>query len=296
MEGYVMQLQPFSVNDGDGIRTTVFMAGCPLRCQWCSNPEGQYARETVGWYSRRCIGCGRCARVCPRGIGIDLSADRSRCISCGRCVDACPAQARVRMVSCRDADDILSEITRHRLFYSMSGGGITFSGGEACMQPDLLNYLTEKIYDMGYDMAIETSGCYDHERVRPSLERMDQVFMDLKLIDDEKHIRYTGVSNKIIIDNMRRLDRLQADIIIRIPVICGVNDDDDNICRSAELVASILPGARMELLSYHSLGTVKYEALGLAYDHPEFSAPSADRMDELKGIIRSYGIGIADFR
>ena len=302
--GYIMQMQPFSVNDGEGIRTTIFMAGCPLRCKWCSNPEGFSQREIIGWYQRKCIGCGDCVRVCPQGIGINMNIERDRCISCGKCTEVCSQNARTRMVTYMDADDILSDIHKHRLFYAYSGGGITFSGGEATSQPELLDYLTSEIYDMGYSMDIETSGYFDYESVRPSLERMDLIFMDLKHMDPEKHRYYTGVPNDRILENIKNLGTLRSidrpghgpDIVIRIPVICGVNDSEDNIRQSAAYVHKVLPEARMELLPYHSFGMIKYEALGIPYDHPECSAPDKERMDHLKDVIMSEGILIADYR
>ena len=295
-KGYVMQLQPFSVNDGDGIRTTVFLAGCPLHCAWCANPEGCTQQLKVGWHMRKCIGCGECTKVCPHGIGIDLNAERGKCIACGKCADACPQKARVRMVYEADADDVLKQIQTHRLFYSYSGGGITFSGGEACMQPEFLNYLTEKIYDMGYSMAVETCGVFDFETVRPSLERMDLIFMDLKHMDSEAHRRWTGQGNELILENMAKLADLSAEIVVRIPVIKGVNADEDNIRASAVFVHKILPEAKMELLPYHSFGKIKYEALGIPYDHPEFVRPTPEEMDRLRDIVRSEGVETADFR
>ena len=295
-KGYVMQLQPFSVNDGDGIRTAVFLAGCPLQCAWCANPEGCTHQFKTGWYVRKCIGCGECAKVCPQGIGIDLNAEREKCTACGKCADACTQKARVRMVLEMDADEVLQQIQKHRLFYAYSGGGITFSGGEACMQPEFLNYLTENIYDMGYSMAIETCGCYDFETVRPSLERMDMIFMDLKHMDSEVHRCWTGAGNEQILENIKKLADLFAEIVIRIPCIGGGNTDEDNIRASAAFVHQHLPKAKMELLPYHSFGKIKYEALGIPYEHPEFSRPSPDEMDRLRNVVREEGVETADFR
>ena len=294
--GYVMNLQPFSVNDGDGIRTTVFLAGCPLHCAWCANPEGCTQDRKVGWHVRKCIGCGECAKVCPQSIGIDLNAEREKCIACGKCADVCPQKARVRMVQEMDADEVLKQIQTHRLFYSYSGGGITFSGGEACLQPEFLNYLTEKIYDMGYSMAIETCGVFDFEAVRPSLSRMDLIFMDLKHMDSAAHKRWTGAGNERILENMAKLAQLPAEAVIRIPCIGGVNADEDNIRRSAAFVHRTLPKARMELLPYHEFGKIKYEALGIPYEHPDFLRPSKEEMEHLRNIVREEGVEVADFR
>lgn len=296
IKGYVMQLQPFSVNDGNGIRTTIFMAGCPLRCKWCSNPEGFSRQTLIGWHRRKCIGCGKCAAVCPQGIGIDLNADRDRCIGCGKCTEVCPPAARCVMVHEVEADEILASIQKHRLFYAMSGGGITFSGGEAAGQPAFLNYLTEQIYDMGYGMTIETSGYFDFEAVRASLQRMDMIFMDLKHIDSAVHEKYTGVPNQKILDNMKRLQQLPGEVVIRIPVIGGVNNDEDNIRRSAAFVHANVPKARMELLPYHKFGMIKYEALDLPYQEEAFYRPSAEEMAHLRGIVAEEGVEAADFR
>ena len=296
MKGYIMDIQPFSVNDGDGIRTTIFMAGCPLRCRWCSNPEGFSAKPLTGWFVRKCIGCGTCIGSCPQGICIDLNPEREKCTACGKCAENCPTGARSMMVREMDADDILKEIQKHRLFYSQSGGGITFSGGEATLQTDFLRYLSGEIYDMGYSMDIETSGYFDFDEVRDILGRMDLIFMDLKIFDDDLHREYTGVSNRLILDNIARLAELSTEKVIRIPVIGGVNDNEDNIRASAKYVHLVLPEARMELLPYHEFGKIKYEAAGIPYAGQDFFRPSAERMDELRKIVQEEGVTPADFR
>ncbi|MBQ6151212.1 MAG: glycyl-radical enzyme activating protein [Mogibacterium sp.] len=297
VKGYVMQIQPFSVNDGEGIRTNIFMAGCPLRCRWCSNPEGFEQKELIGWYKRRCIGCGACAAVCPQGIGIGME-DRSRCIACGACVKACPGEARARMVTLMDADDVIREVMKHRLFYSYSGGGVTFSGGEATSQPEFLDYVSRELYDSGISIDLESCGYFDFDLVRQSLERMDLIFMDLKHMDPEEHRKYTGVGNERILENIARLGSLREkpEIVIRIPVIGGANNSEENIAASAAYVHDVLPEAKMELLSYHSLGKIKYEATGIPFDQDGFYTPDKEEMKKLRGIAAAHGPKIADYR
>lgn len=296
--GYVMQEQPFSVNDGDGIRSTIFLAGCPLRCAWCSNPEGQAAKPLVGYYAANCTGCGKCAEVCPQGVSIDLNAEgqREQCTGCGRCAEACPTHARRVLVSCKDAEEIIAAAAKYEVFYRSSGGGITFSGGEPTAQYELLDELSRAFYDRAYSLAIETSGYFDIEKVRPVLKRMDLIFLDIKHMDDAKHRKYTGVSNRRILENAARLRELSAEVVVRIPLICGVNADEENVWRTAAFVKENLPEASMELLPYHKLGELKYQAIGKELPPESFAAPEPAEVEALEEMIRGIGVRVVRYR
>lgn len=298
MKGYVMQLQPFSVNDGDGIRTTIFMAGCPLRCKWCSNPEGFDQKPKTAFYEKLCIGCGLCTTVCHVQNGIDLNVpqQREKCDGCGACADVCPKNAKKRMVVEKEVSEIVAEVKKHRLFYMQSGGGITFSGGETTMQRAFLDELSETLYDMGFHLAMETCGYFDFDELKPILQRMDLIFMDLKHMDSAKHAYFTGVGNEKILENIKRLGELSAEIVIRIPVIEGVNADKENIIASAAFVHTHLPKAKMELLPYHKFGFGKYEALGMETPDDTFAAPIEEDMALYGKIITDFGICLADYR
>lgn len=293
-----MQLQPFSVNDGEGIRTTIFMAGCPLRCKWCSNPEGFDQKPKTAFYEKLCIGCGLCTTVCHVHNGINLNdpQQREKCDGCGACADICPKHAKKRMVVEKEVSEIVEEVKKHRLFYMQSGGGITFSGGETTMQRQFLDELSEVLYDMGFHLAMETCGYFDFDALKPILQRMDLIFMDLKHIDSVKHAYFTGVGNEKILENMKRLKEVSAEIVIRIPVIKGVNEDAENIAASAAFVHTHLPKAKMELLPYHKFGFGKYEALAMATPDDTFATPTEEEMKALRKIIMDFGICLADYR
>ena len=234
-KGKILQLQHYSVNDGDGIRTIVFFAGCPLRCRWCSNPEGWEARDRILYIASRCIGCGRCTSVCPRQVGCDLNApgERDKCVDCGACVKACLEHARKHSVTEWTVQQVLDWLEKELIFFRESGGGVTYSGGECTQQPEFLHALAQSVYDLGLNQAMETCGYFPLEKLQPTLDLMDLLFMDIKHMDREKHRQFTGVDNDLILHNIAALGRQKKNIVVRIPTIMGVNGDEENIRNTA---------------------------------------------------------------
>lgn len=298
LRGRIIQMQNFSVNDGDGIRTTIFFAGCPLRCQWCANPEGLTPAAKMAYYPKRCCGCGRCAAVCPRGVGIDLNTPeaRSRCVACGSCAKVCPTEARISYVREVTVEQVAEALQGQLQIFRRSGGGVTLSGGEPTRQPAFFNALARRLYDMGIDLALETSGFYDFETVRPGLERMELIFTDIKHMDDTKHRQFTGVSVQPILETIKRYRELRAQIVIRVPVIQSVNTEDNNIRETAAFIHRYLPQAKMELLPYHCYSDMKYEALGMALPSRTFQTPTPEQMAHMNALIRAEGVETISFR
>lgn len=297
IKGRILQLQNYSVNDGDGIRTTIFFAGCPLRCRWCSNPEGYTQRNKIMYISSRCIACGRCAEVCPEGINFDFTSPkaRERCTGCGACADACLEKARKNAVTEYTVADIAAKLKPQLRFFYKSGGGVTYSGGECTQQIEFLSSLADAVYDMGLQQAMESSACFDLQEVKPVLDKMDLLFFDIKLMNREKHVQFTGAANDVILSNIAAVGAERRGIVVRIPVIMGVNGDDANVRETARFVKVHLQEPQIELLPYHSYGADKYAQLGMPYDDAQFRTPSEDEMKHLKEIVQREGVRIVSF-
>jgi len=296
--GFFMEPQNFSVNDGEGIRTIVFFAGCPLRCKWCANPEGLAHVDRMSHRHELCVGCGKCTMICPEGVGnnLNLPGEREKCIFCGKCEDVCLTGSRRRLVKKYAVSEILKILERQEIFYRYSGGGVTFSGGEATLQQDVLRELAYVLYDRAISLAIETSGYFEFDDVKDILEKLDLIFIDIKHMDDEKHRLYTGTGNEKILANIQRLNELNADVVVRVPVIEGMNDSIDNIVETARFVKESIKKPKMELLPYHSFGDEKYEAMGLEKPSREFKSPSPEALDKLARLIRAEGVEVVSYK
>jgi pyruvate formate lyase activating enzyme len=293
-EGVIFEIQRWSGNDGPGIRTVVFFKGCPLRCLWCCNPESWSPCPQVAFFEERCLGCGRCQQVCPQSIarpgGGDGHETTAGCTACGQCVQACPSGARELMGKRMSVAEVLSAVERDRVFYRQSGGGVTFSGGEALAQPRFLKALVEKCRAGGLPMALETCGHFPWARGKEILARMDLVFLDIKHMDPAIHRRVTGVDNRLILENAVRIAREKIPLVIRVPLIPTINDDAGNLGATAAFVAGQLGNARgIEVLPFHTLGKGKYRPIGLEYPLGDLAPPGAEQVAAAREILKDSG-------
>lgn len=264
----IFNVQRYCVNDGPGIRTTVFMKGCPLSCLWCHNPESKRFASEMAYDAAKCLGCGRCERVCPHG-GHQMQSGahcflRKKCIACGACAEACPGEALTLFGEERTEADLLNEVLRDAAFFKNSGGGLTLSGGEPFFQPEAALKLLRLAKDAGLNTCVETCGYTPWENLAQAAECTDCFLYDVKLLDDALHRRYTGASNRLILENLRRLDELGARIRIRCPIIPGVNDTPEHFSGVARLANSLANVEMIEVEPYHFMGERKRTALNLA--------------------------------
>ena len=258
-------VQRFCLQDGPGIRTTLFLKGCPLRCLWCHNPEGQKRDAELVFRSDRCTGCGRCVGVCGARRLKDgkASVDRALCTACGSCVEPCLADCNEICGREAEADELFETLVRDRLFFEESGGGITVSGGEPLVQADAVTYLARRAKDEGISFAVETCG-FVGAAAFSELVRLGCLFLyDIKGVDDEKHAANTGVSNRTVLSNLDALLSEGADVVVRMPLIPGYNDSR----RDLELLSDLLSGLRgrirhAEIMPYHRIGLGKVSSLG----------------------------------
>ena len=299
MTAPVFNIQTYSIHDGPGIRVTVFLKGCPLRCLWCANPESNSAVPQLMTYLVKCTGCGRCVKVCPKqAIRIGLRGekyaeitDRTACVSCGVCTEVCPADAREIAGKPMSVKEVLDKVLRDKMFMDASGGGMTVSGGECLVHPAFTAALLQAAKQSGVHTAVESCSFGSREAINSVYRYVDLALLDIKHMDSAKHKEYTGVPNEAILDNIRYIhNTLGIETMISIPTIPGYNDTDENIAATAKFVAAELGrDVRVRLLPYHRLGESKNESLGKEMNF-SIDVPSAERMQALKTIVESYGL------
>jgi len=293
-KGRVFNIERYAIHDGSGIRTQVFFKGCPLRCLWCSNPEGISFRPDLMYSEALCIACRTCVQTCQQGAlslnARGLKIDRDRCGLCGECTRVCYAEALELSSYEITVDEILEQVERDRVFYEISGGGITLCGGEPLAQPPFAAELLRASKERGLDTAVETCGHYDFAALEGALPYIDFIYYDIKHMDAKAHERLTGVSNRRILENLHRLASYDVPICVRVPVVPTLNDSVENIEAIALFVQDLKQVKSAELLPYHKLGTAKYGKLGLAYPIEEVPTPEDASILELMAIFAGHGV------
>lgn len=302
-EGVIFNIQRYSVHDGPGIRSVVFMKGCPLRCQWCCNPEGQESVPELEFFSSRCRKCGRCVEACPReAVNRDLDCapaekiDRRACDLCGLCVEACLLDALAISGRRVTVEEVVAEVKKDLAFYRKSGGGLTLSGGEPLAQPSFAQALLKRCGDANIHTVIETCGYAPEQVFRQVVEAADLVLYDLKHAEPWEHQRLTGVSNRLVLDNLRALVGMGKPIIARVPLIPGRNDTEANLRAIGALVSGW--GIReVHLMPFHQLGKDKYRRLGMQYEMAEMRAlrgaeGNGGSLAVARAVLESFGLEV----
>ena len=292
MNGIILNTKRFEIHDGPGMRTTLFLKGCPLRCKWCHNPESYKMAAELAFYEHKCINCGICTSVCPQGAhtvkdGVH-TFDRDKCIACGKCVTVCPKEALLLFGKEVSPSEILPALLEDKVFFDESHGGVTISGGEPLMQHEFAAELLKLLKENGVSTALDTCLYASRESLDEVMPYVDIFLIDIKAIDSDVHKACTGVSNEIILDNLRYIDSLGKAYEIRIPYVPGKNDGE--IEKIAEFICTLKNADRVKLLAYHDLSRTKYSALGMDYTMGEQKVPSKDEYEKAFEILKNAGI------
>ncbi len=291
----ITDIQRFSVHDGPGIRTMVFFKGCPLRCKWCQNPETQNYYPEMMVNKELCIGCLKCAEICEKGAIVfengDLLYDRRKCGKCGKCDEICGAGARKKIGRMETLEHVVEVISKDKVFYQNTKGGLTVSGGEPTVHAEFVAGLLEEAKKRGIHTAMETCGYCNEEGFLHAIKNCDLLLFDVKHTDPKVHEEYTGVSNEVILNNLRSAADLKKNIIIRIPLIPGVNSGDDNLKVTAE-IAKECHAKEIHLLPFHQMGQEKWEGLDKEYFCEDMELPSEKLVAKAEGILKYSGLPV----
>jgi pyruvate formate lyase activating enzyme len=291
----IFDIKRYAINDGPGIRVVIFFKGCNLHCAWCHNPESISAEAGKMYTQSKCIRCGSCVVACEQDA-ISLFADgividQQRCVMCGKCCEACPSMALEMSGKVMSVDEIIGIIEKERIFFEQSGGGVTFSGGEPLLHSELLIKLLDECGKRGIHRIVDTAGNVREETLLEVAKRTDMFLYDLKMMDSELHKQWTGSDNSLILQNLKKLAETGAGIIIRIPLIGGVNDTDENIEQTARFISELAGDSKeVQLLPYHNIARHKYQKLGIKDKSEKLREPDKEALSAALEKFRKYGI------
>ncbi len=289
-----MNMMRFALHDGPGIRTTVFLKGCPLNCWWCHNPESRSRKTEVTYAAERCIRCGDCVRACPEGaleLNEQIIRNPSLCQQDARCVEACSTGAQEVFGRWMTLPRVMAEVLKDQIFFDESGGGVTVSGGEPLMQADFVEALLAACRCRGIHTVLDTCGYAEWQQLDRVRRYADLVLFDLKIMDATKHQQFTGASNDRILANLTSLAKGQSAVVVRIPVIPGVNDDEDNLAAVSGFLA-LLGLRRIDLLPYHRIAIGKYSRLGLPYRMGDVVPPAEEHLQAIAARLGRDGFHV----
>ncbi|MDD2496702.1 MAG: glycyl-radical enzyme activating protein [Desulfitobacteriaceae bacterium] len=285
IQGSIFDIMRYAIHDGPGIRTTVFFKGCPLHCWWCHNPESQRVQQEIIIRPERCHSCGDCRKACLN----NAINHKENCTSCGRCAKACLFNARELVGRTVSVGEAIKEIEKDIIFFDQSGGGATFSGGEPLMQPAFLQALLESCREKEIHTVVETCGFARHDLINKIKDSVNLFLYDIKILDSKEHEKYTGVNNKLILENLKNLAGSHRNVVVRIPVIPGINDSRDCIMAIGHFVSSLITINEIHLLPYHKAGAGKYPLAGRTYILSDLEPPGEEKMLDLKNILEQLG-------
>lgn len=297
LKGLVFNIQKFSIHDGKGVRTLIFMKGCPLSCLWCSNPESQSLSVEIIDVKSNCIKCGKCYYICPNKAvsDNDFNIDKDLCDKCGICADKCYANAKKKVGNVCSVEDLMEKIEKDYLIYRNSEGGVTVGGGEPMMQAEFVAELLKQCHSINIHTAVETCGYSSWDKAESIFKHTDQIFFDLKHMNSFEHKKLTGVDNSLILKNAEKLSGMHKEIIFRIPLIPTLNDNVENIRSTGVFVAGLMKRTadiKIEILPYHSMGVDKYMWLGREYELKEIKPPDKDYVKERENILKKTGCNV----